>query len=357
MDELPPPAGLDDALSGGRPASLEDFRGVLSRHRRGQLQRLGAGLAAAVVVAAGVGYVAGQSGRSSGSTQITQSQAAGQPAVPAASSGAAQGGGGFSVGSGPAVAGLPETQLLVRNADDGVRIRLYQQALPTNAPSGACAPAGILQAEVSDDQVAGTAGGIEWSKPTAAALDPLSIAVVGAGEPEPILTVVSHTGAAVAKVVLSTAAGTDQAAPTTTGWVALAVQLPASATSASNDGVPAGTLTATAADGAVLATDQLNGIDTAANAPPCQGTNVTCRVTGTVAPPEPAATVTTGAGTEVRIGTMISGSGCGCPAPPAAAAAARVLGKGLSCSVHVSRVATAPAGTVTSGASPTTTGP
>jgi hypothetical protein len=158
----------------------------------------------------------------------------------------------------------------VRNADDGVRVRLYEQTIDKGTPPpGACVPTAFLQAEVSDDQNAGTGGGVEWAAPTTAALDPLGAQVVGSGEPQPILTVVSHTGSGVATVTLTTPDGSDHATPTG-GWVALAVQLPAA-----TDTVPSGTLTATAADGSTLATVQLDTVS-AGKTPPCMPVSPAC---------------------------------------------------------------------------------
>jgi hypothetical protein len=268
-DELssPPVSWVGDPL--GAPlagASVDALRQVLARHRRRQRVLAGVGMAVVLVAGSVAGFAIGQQGRGTGGTQVA---AADQPASPApvapTSSGSApavvaaggSGGGGFFAPPGSS----PATQLLLRNATDGVRVRLYAQAFlkPTCAPNTTCAapapgcfPTQILQAEVSDDQVAGQTGSPVWQAPPSTGLDPVDGEVVGDGQPQPILVLVAHAGTDVAQVELSSAYGNDSETPTA-GWVALAVQLPADYQgSASDSGLPAGTVTALSSSGATI---------------------------------------------------------------------------------------------------------
>jgi len=269
----PPVSWVGDPL--GPPlagASVDALRQVLGRHRRHQRMLAGVGLA--VVLVAGVvgGFAVGQQGRGPSGTQVAVGP---QPAASAAGSAPSTGGtaGIFPIGSfGPGPAGGksgPTTQLLVRDASDGVRVRLYERSLslPTCPSNAACAqpavtpscfPSQLIDAEVSDDQVAGDAGSPVWPSSSSSALDPVMVEVVGDGQPQPILVVVAHTGSNVAKVELETAYGDDAEAPTSPGWVALAVQLRADyQASSSSSNVPAGTLTALSSTGATMSSTDL----------------------------------------------------------------------------------------------------
>src|SRR5205807_2669182 len=137
----------------------------------------------------------------------------------------------------------------------------------------------VLTAEVSDDQVAGVAGGPLWKTPSATGLDPVSAAVVGNGQPQPILVALAHAASNVAKVQLTTAYGSDtQAVPTGGGWAALALQLPANfQSSATGQGpdVPAGTVTALSASGATISQTNLDQMGSKPPAP-CQKGQAGC---------------------------------------------------------------------------------
>jgi hypothetical protein len=125
-------------------------------------------------------------------------------------------------------------------------------------------PSHFLDAEVSDSQVAGSGGAMEWQDPPTTGFDLLASQVVGVGRPQPILVVVAHAGSDVTKVVLSTSYGSDTATPSPQGWVALAVQLPADyqpASAGDLGGPPTGTVTATSASGATVASSGLSGVN------------------------------------------------------------------------------------------------
>lgn len=264
-DDPTPPPWLGDALSDPTvPASTDALRGVLSRHRRRQARVLGLGTALVLVAGAVGGFLIGRQG-GAGSTQVASGTA-----PTAAQAAAAANGGGFAA---PLVGGAfgAATQVLVRDATDGTRIRLYRQQSPlAKAMATGCAPQDVVLAEVSDDQVAGQAAFAVFAD-LSGILHLVSAEVVGAGQPQPILEVVAHTAGDVAKVTLSTSYGTDSAAPTSDGWVALALRLPADFQAASAkapaDGgvpkgfmVPDGTVTAASSSGTTVASDPVTDI-------------------------------------------------------------------------------------------------
>ncbi len=328
-DDAPlPPLPLGDgpaAPAASASASAEAFRHVLRRHRRRQVGVLAAGVAAALVGGSLAGFAAGRHGRSASTTEVAVAGPASTSARPAAagvagaaSSGVAiaqggqSGGGSFSVAGSP----TPQTQLLVRDAADGTRVRLYEAAfaLPTPAcPTGAmcaqpqiaaCAPSAFVTAEVSDDQVAGTAGGVLWTPPAATTTEVVSAQVVGEGQPQPILVVIGHAGTDVAHVTLQTAAGQDSATPAANGWMALAVRLPAG-----SQGLPTGTLLATTSSGGTVATLPLDKVGSL--------TVPSCGV-----PPAPvcnvgSASATAGSGSSSSNGgTAVQAAPAGSPCPP-----------------------------------------
>lgn len=270
-----------DALdSGALPATTDSLRAVLARHRARQYRVLGAGLVVVLLAGAFAGFAIGRDGQ-----RTTQLSAA--PASPAAGAGANQtalatSGGASAPGQatsvGPVV--LPSIQLLLRNATDGTRVRLYRQDLSAKSgcvgsqacPADAvppCVPTQFLLAEVSDDQVAGTAGGPSWQPASPTGLDPLSAETVGIGQPQPILVVVAHAGPDVSRVQLTTPYGADSEVPVG-GWVALAVRLPQTFTpSAGRPDVPDGTVTASGPAGATLSTVAVADVSMKSS-PPCQ---------------------------------------------------------------------------------------
>jgi hypothetical protein len=168
---------------------------------------------------------------------------------------------------------IQSNQVLVRNAKDGTRVRLYEETFqmppvqpPCNSSGnkacpeiavGNAAPNKTLLAEVSDDQVAGQVGTPQWDALKTAGFDPLAAEVVGMGQPQPILVVLAHAPANVTTVDVTTPYGSDSAAPGPGGWVALAVRLPADYASEKlpsdpsvQIGIPSGTVTARSASGA-----------------------------------------------------------------------------------------------------------
>jgi hypothetical protein len=269
-DQFPPLPPLPLGDQAGVPADADTLRGILHRHRRRQVT--GAGLALAVVLLAGGagGFAIGHSSSPSAhGTQVAAGTAptpsGGQPLTGYAAAGAGQSGSASAGMSTVTFTAPPSTQLLVRDASDGVRVRLYKQdiTVPRVAcPAGAtcpqpaapvCGPVSSLTAEVSDDQVAGQTGGPLWaSSSSSGPLDVVSVGVVGPGEPQPILVVVAQASAPVANVKLTTPDGTDAAAPTG-GWVALAVQLPADFPTSGSDPLAGSTLVATDSSGTALA--------------------------------------------------------------------------------------------------------
>jgi hypothetical protein len=323
----PPDVPLSpDALDGGLPATTDALQSVLARHRRRQ-SRVLAGILVPLLAGGIVGgFLVGRSG-----TKATTLSSASQPTTPHAASTppaasgpmiAASGGGSASSGSamdaGPST---PATQLLLRNALDGTRVRLYSEAFPpmpkcpptaacATPPVSACFPTHIVTAEVSDDQVAGEAGAPEFNAPTDA-LDLITATVVGGNQPQPILVAIAHTSSAVTSVRLTTQYGTDKETPTSTGWVALALQLPATWTPAANSGTPTATLTATDATGKTLGSSDLSQNDQGKPCapPPCP--------TGSPGPPAATKTPPTGSNTPP------AGSNAACaPAPCGATPAA-----------------------------------
>jgi hypothetical protein len=281
-------------------ASADVFRNILHRHRRRQAAILGAGLVVALVAGSLAGFAAGRRGRGSAATQVASSGPASTATAgpqPAAS-GATANGGGFS-SAGPASA-LPPTQLLVRDASDGTRVRLYSWAVPVPTPAcasgqtcaqpdiAACVPTSMVTAEVSDDQVAGSADGMVWKALGVSGFDAVSAQVVGAGQPQPILVVVGHAGTDVANVTVKTADGTDTETPAPNGWVALAVRLPAAYHAGSGSDLPDGTVVASSTSGAPVTSSPLASV-TGAVLPPCAiPPQVICNAGTAAASPGPA---------------------------------------------------------------------
>ncbi|MHB8466205.1 MAG: hypothetical protein ACYDH6_07645 [Acidimicrobiales bacterium] len=334
------PFSGDELDLGGAPATTDTLRAVLDRHRRRQGRLLGVLAVVVLLAGATAGYAIGDR-RGSPGTQLTAGQqpASPAPAAPAAAQPAASSSssGGFSFSSGGS-GSIPSVQLLVRDATDGTRVRLYQQDMSAKTkcapsescpqPPPSCMPTSLLTSEVSDDQVAGVAGSPLWKAPPATGFDPISAGVVGNGEPQPILAIVAHSGPEVTKVQLSTTYGTDTETPTSAGWSALALRLPADFQRASADSdVPAGTVTAYAATGAVVGSANLVDISSKPSSPPCQPG---CPPDGKPMPPPGSPRPTTSGG---HSGTVTSGpsetvtSPGPSGAPPAPGAPATSSGK------------------------------
>jgi hypothetical protein len=272
--DLPPLPPLPLGDPGGTPADADALRGILRRHRRRQFAT--GALALAVMLAAGgaAGFAVGHgSAPASHGVQV----AAGTPTQAAAAGPHSEAGPSIGVSSGvdtaspgvPGPIGPKFTQLLLRDASDGTRVRLYEQevTIPKVAcPSGSecpqvmvppCAPTSFVTAEVSNDQVAGQTGGAVWSTSPSAPLEVVSLGVVGAGQPEPILVVVGRVQSSVAKVTLTTPYGTDVQAPTG-GWVALAVGLPADFSKSGTGGLRTSTLVASDSSGKALSSQPVS---------------------------------------------------------------------------------------------------
>lgn len=338
-DGMPtPPYSLGDPLSRtAAEGTTEALRKVLARHRRRQLQVGGTVLVVALLAGSLSGFAIGRQGRGAGVTHL----AAGNPA-PTKSNAAAGGAGqpGFSNSSSSsassAIAVAPmkpqSTQLLVRNAKDGVRVRLYEQTFPVPqvsppkcmaAPNSACpevavppaVPGKLLVAEVSDDQVAGQAEVPVTQNFKVSGFDSLAAQVVGLGQPQPILVVIGHAGSGVATVDVTTPYGSDSAAPGVGGWVALAVQLPADYHVATDSGgsalqgvVPTGTITAHSPSGGAVDSIALSKLEAKIMVQPECGTSMG----GATA--APTTTVTTVAG--AKSAGANSGAGAAAASPP-----------------------------------------
>jgi hypothetical protein len=391
-DELPPIPPLPLGDQAGVPADVDTLRGILHRHRRRQVA--GAALALVVVLVAGgaAGFAVGHTttGTVHG-TQVAAGEAPTPSGGPAASAPLAAGSSGAAVGpSGTHVLTLTApkaTQLLVRDAVDGVRVRLYERdmALPQVAcPAGAtcaqpatpaCAPTSIVTAEVSTDQVAGTTGAPVWAPSSGAALDLVTVGVVGAGEPQPILTVVAKATSAVAKVTLTTPYGADHAS-STDGWVALAVQLPADVGTSGGDPLATSTLVATDAAGTTLISTGLSpgpgavppcgpclAVGAPARGAPAVATGGKGAVSPAIAPlpcPLPCAPVppSTGSNTGApvpNIAMCVSGGGSGGGSASGSAGSATV-GPGSVSSTGSAGTASVGSGTVSSGSGSSSSG-
>jgi len=298
--DLPPLPPLPLGDPAGPPADADALRGILQRHRHRQLAS--GALAAAIVLAAGgaAGFAVGHgTAPAAHAVQVAaDTPASADGASPAAHVPGIEAygisGGSSASASSVTVASPAFTQLLVRNASDGTRVRLYEQQYPApkiTCTGGAscpevmmppCGPSSFLTAEVSDDDVAGQTGAPVWSATTTQVLDVLDVGVVGAGQPQPVLVVVARAQAAVAKVTLTTPYGSDQETPAA-GWTALAVRLPADFTKAGTAGIGASTLMAADSSGKTLVSEPLNA--GGRGGPPC----VPCPAVGPGARPGHAA--------------------------------------------------------------------
>jgi hypothetical protein len=271
----------------------------------------------------------------------------------------------------------PSTQVLVRDASDGTRVRLYQQDIGgpkfacatgqtcVQPPVPACVPASFVVAEVSDDQVAGQTGSPLWQPASSGALQMVTTQVVGAGQPQPILVVVARTAAPTAKVTLTTAYGSDEEAPTGTGWVALAVRLPATFATAGAMGAPVGKVVAADGGGNAISYGDLAS---ASPAPPACQPPMSC-----VAPAPPSSSSgssSSSSGSSSGSSTASSApstspaaagdtaSACGCVPPPVKAPPAAAGGAPLqiTCSVSVGANGTVSSGSASASASTSTSG-
>ena len=265
---------VDTAPAG--TASTDALREIVARRDRWRVRALAITLAVAVVGLPIAGYAIGQA-RSSGTVirAANAPQAAPQPSGASGAASSAIGSGGF------AEPGVSPKQLFVRDTADGVRIRGYltplatvvpkcaepapapAQPAPMPAPAGpapaqfapaqpppgaptpppsavppataepvpcpvppnpACVPSGILDAEVSDDQVAGQVT-MPAFPASGQALRVIGAQITGSGEPTPIGSVLIRTGSGVASVELRFQNGpTDRMSPVD-GYAILAGQV------------------------------------------------------------------------------------------------------------------------------------
>jgi hypothetical protein len=333
MDEFdqPPLAPLPTGEVSDAPGATPDaLRQILRRHRRRQSAVVAGGLAAVLVAGAATGWAVGRSGRSPGGVQVAAGTPSGKGATPSQSAVAPVPGGAAGGLEIPATgvvnqASGPATQVLLRNASDGTRVRLYEGkvGIPTVTCGGpaacpqlavACAPSAFVSAEVSDDQVAGVAGGEQWTTTSTDPVDVVSTMVVGADQPQPILVVVGHTSGSTAKVTLTTTYGGDSEAPTG-GWVALAEQLPAGFTTDPSTGLPSGSVAALDAGGTTLSSTPL-GATVNGRVPPCTSPCPPVEVlppatstSSTVIAPDTATTSTVGPANATAPATPVNGAG------------------------------------------------
>jgi hypothetical protein len=261
-----------------RPDALRE---IVARQERWRVRTLAGALAAVLLGGPIAGYALAQTGASAGTAVAAQSKGApaaspNAPAPAIATSGSSSGG--FS-STGVANPATPPRQLFIRTTSDGVRIRGYLQSFPnvtvyncgaiapmkggatTGAPgapatppppaesNGAstghstnavppvaaipacpqpatapttCKPNDALEAQVSNDQVAGATGGMPVSAASTQALSVLAADVVGAGDPTPIGTVLLHTGTGVASVRLRVTGGSTDVMKPVDGYAILA---------------------------------------------------------------------------------------------------------------------------------------
>jgi hypothetical protein len=322
-----PPLPIGDTL--GLPtASADALRQILRRHRRRQTAIGGVALVAVLAAGSLGGWAVGRHDR--GSLAGVRVAAGGQPTATnqgGAPTAASRGGGAVAAVAGGSPIGTMlaprSTQLLVRDASDGTRVRLYQQdigdpqiacsaghACP-QAPVPPCAPTSIVMAEVSDDQVAGQTGTPLWQSGASGALQQVTTQVVGAGQPQPILVAIARTSAPTAKVMLTTAYGSDAETPTATGWVALAVRLPADFAADASTGAPAGKLVAADGGGNAIASSDLASVSPFP--PACQPP--LCNALAPPTSPTGSSTPGSAPSTSVNASGPATASGCGCLGP------------------------------------------
>jgi hypothetical protein len=324
------------------PAHADALRSIVARTQRWRVRSLAGALLAVALLGPLAGYAVGHS-RAPATTVASAPRSTGTPS--AATPAQVSSGGGYTAVAEPAGTSTPPRQLFVRDTADGVRLRAYLQdfsalktttvcpappvpangatvAAPACAPAvdPSCLPAGMLQAEVSDDQVAGATMVPVAHAAATQPVEVLEASVVGSGQPAPIGVVIVRTSSAVRKVVLSLkGGGTDQMTPTADGYAVLAGNVTGLATTTPAKpaagapnlltipvgfGFPEATLTAYDASGAALPSVTLPGT---ATAPPA-----TCLLKPLPAP-GPGGAVggsvgSSGSGT-VSSGTVTSGSG------------------------------------------------
>jgi len=260
-DHERPLAHLADAEP-GPPPSADTLTDIVARYRRRRTRALGGALVVALLAGPAVGFAVGRAAhRGSGQTVAT---AAGggtktnpQTPIPrqdTASAGISSGGMAWS-GSGTGAPPVAK-RLFLRDAVDGVRVRVYLQDFPTGVEPGMpaeCFPKQFLNAQVSDAVMVGTAQAqLYASTPRANPVFVVGAQPVGDMEGSPVTVVSSRTAADVARVKATFAGGVvDEMAPVD-GWAVLAGHRPP----ASKD-LSSGTLTAYDAAGRVLATVDL----------------------------------------------------------------------------------------------------
>jgi len=271
MDENITPAPSEDfqrLLDGPMPdPSADALRSIVERHGRWRTRTLGIALAVALVAGPAGGYALRSAGTGSdkvplaaGAAQDSRSKDSAAEHPPSNTSAGTD----ETASTTPAFAapapgsygpmGMePVKQLFLRDSSDGTRVRAYLHEYPqkpvfapkcgsdspcgppdsiTTPPPGAagtqpvvCMPSGFLDLGVSNDQVAGSAGGPAFPAPAAGRMTLDNATVVGMGEPTPVATVIVRTGSGVANVRLKLADGRSDTMSPVDGWAALALTI------------------------------------------------------------------------------------------------------------------------------------
>ncbi|HEX3394172.1 MAG TPA: hypothetical protein VHS52_06560 [Acidimicrobiales bacterium] len=248
----------------GPPPSADTLTDIVARYRRRRTRMLGGALVVALLAGPAAGFAVGRARRGSGQTVATAG--GGRAPIPRqdnASSSAS--GGGVSMGmtsngmqfsvTGDDPLGPPK-RVFVRDASDGIRVRVYLHQYTSWVEPGEraeCSPKQYLDVQVSDDVMAENV----QSPLFAATPAPRPVTVVGSdtvGEEEgsPVDVVTLRTATNVARVKATFIGGVvDEMAPVD-GSAVLAGHGPAT-----SKGPTGGTLTALNAAGKVLATVDL----------------------------------------------------------------------------------------------------
>jgi len=260
----------------GPPPSADTLTDIVTRYRQRRTRALGGALVVALLAGPAVGFAVGRSGhRASGQTVATAGGGgASIPRQDTANGMSMSSGGTVWSSSGSVFGGPAPTRLFLRDAADGVRVRVYLEDFRGEAGSGVpaeCFPKQFLDAEVSDAIMAGNAQAALFAGTPA----PDPVTVIGAqslGELEgsPVTVVTLRTAANVARVRATFIGGVIDEMTPVDGWAVLGGHRPAG-----TPAVPGGTLTALDAAGKALAT-----VDLASAAQPTMPIPAACRNPG-----------------------------------------------------------------------------
>ncbi|MGI9079559.1 MAG: hypothetical protein ACR2GF_01830 [Acidimicrobiales bacterium] len=246
----------------GPPPSADALTDIVARYRRRRTRLLGGALVVALLAGPAAGFAVGRARHGSGQTVAT----AGGGGVPvprqdnASSSGSGSSMGMTSRGMQFSVTGDdplgPPKRVFVRDAADGIRVRVYLHEYTSWVEPGeraVCSPNQYLDAQVSDDVMAKNAQApLFAATPAPRPVTVVGAQTVGEGEGSPVEVVTLRTATNVARVKATfIGGGVDEMAPVD-GSAVLAGHGPAS-----SQGPPGGTLTALNAAGRVLATVDL----------------------------------------------------------------------------------------------------